>query len=398
MLAPEPFFEPRGTPFSEYHRIRALGELGYHVDLVTYPFGSDVALPYLRIIRSPGVPFVRRVGVGPSVAKLLLDLGLLRTAWRVARGGDYDAVHSHEEAAFFGVWLARRLGVPHLYDMHSSLPQQLGNFRYAFGRLWRPVFAWLERRAVAGSAVVITICQELQELAVRLAGDEGKVVLIENVMGGETPEAPSLDAQAIRERWGIAPDQVVVLYAGTFEPYQGIDLLIDAAAVIGRTHPSVVVLLVGGEPPQVAAAARRVAALRAPVVLAGAQPAREIPAFIEAADILVSPRVAGTNTPLKIYSYLQSGRPIVATRLRTHTQVLDPTVAVLVPPEPQALAAGITQLVDDPPLRRRLAAAAREMARARYSRASYLGRTAEAYARLWRARPAGGPVAAPSQP
>ena len=37
MIAPEPFFEPRGTPFSEYHRIRALIELGHTVDLVTYP-------------------------------------------------------------------------------------------------------------------------------------------------------------------------------------------------------------------------------------------------------------------------------------------------------------------------------------------------------------------------
>jgi hypothetical protein len=51
MLAPEPFFEPRGTPFSEYHRLKALSELGHSVDLVTYPFGSDVALPNLRIIR-----------------------------------------------------------------------------------------------------------------------------------------------------------------------------------------------------------------------------------------------------------------------------------------------------------------------------------------------------------
>ena len=52
MLAPEPFFEPRGTPFSEYHRIKALGELGHHVDLVTYPIGRDVELPNLRIFRS----------------------------------------------------------------------------------------------------------------------------------------------------------------------------------------------------------------------------------------------------------------------------------------------------------------------------------------------------------
>ena len=47
MIAPEPFFEPRGTPFSEYHRIRALLELGHTVDLVTYPFGHDVTLPGL---------------------------------------------------------------------------------------------------------------------------------------------------------------------------------------------------------------------------------------------------------------------------------------------------------------------------------------------------------------
>ncbi len=42
MIAPEPFFEPRGTPFSEFHRIRALTALGHQVDLVTYPFGEDV--------------------------------------------------------------------------------------------------------------------------------------------------------------------------------------------------------------------------------------------------------------------------------------------------------------------------------------------------------------------
>ena len=73
MLAPEPFFEPRGTPFSEYHRIKALGELGHHVDLVTYPIGRDVELPNLRIFRSLRPPFVRKVRIGPSFTKLVLD-------------------------------------------------------------------------------------------------------------------------------------------------------------------------------------------------------------------------------------------------------------------------------------------------------------------------------------
>ena len=69
MIAPEPFFEPRGTPFSEFHRIRALTTLGHEVDLVTYPFGADVSMPGLRVFRSLRPPFVHRVKIGPSFAK-----------------------------------------------------------------------------------------------------------------------------------------------------------------------------------------------------------------------------------------------------------------------------------------------------------------------------------------
>ena len=87
MIAPEPFFEPRGTPFSEYHRIRALLDLGHTVDLVTYPFGKDVTLPGLRIFRAARPPFVTRVKIGPSPAKLFLDMTLTLTALNRARAG-----------------------------------------------------------------------------------------------------------------------------------------------------------------------------------------------------------------------------------------------------------------------------------------------------------------------
>ena len=93
MIAPEPFFEPRGTPFSEFHRIRALTGLGHQVDLVTYPFGRDVAMPGLRLFRALRPPFVRRVGVGPSFAKIPLDALLTLTVLRRAFSARYDAIH-----------------------------------------------------------------------------------------------------------------------------------------------------------------------------------------------------------------------------------------------------------------------------------------------------------------
>ena len=146
MIAPEPFFEPRGTPFSEYHRIRALLELGHTVDLVTYPFGEDVALPGLRVFRACGRrssggghrPVVRQGAAGSLARRDRASAARCPTR--------YDMVHSHEEGAAIGVVLAWWLGVPHLYDMHSSLPQQLGNFKFSQSRVLRWVLRALRAR------------------------------------------------------------------------------------------------------------------------------------------------------------------------------------------------------------------------------------------------------------
>jgi glycosyltransferase involved in cell wall biosynthesis len=389
MLAPEPFFEPRGTPFSEFHRIKALGALGHHVDLVTYPIGRDVDLPNLRIFRSPRPPFVTRVPIGPSAVKVVLDTLMLVTIARRAMAGGYDAIHSHEEMGLVGVWLARLLGIPHLYDMHSSLPQQLSNFKFSGSSALRAVFDAVETQMVGKSDVVITICQELQDTVVAM-GHGDRALLIENVMGGDVEDPPTLTPAAIRERWGIAPDAPIVLYTGTFEAYQGLDMLIDAAARLATTHPAARVLIVGGDPAQVAAAQTLAAARGATsVVFTGQQPAREIPAFVASAAVLASPRIRGTNTPLKIYSYLRSGTPIVATNLLTHTQVLSPAVARLTPPEPAPFAAAIAGLLDDPAAGHALAAAAKALSDARYSREVYLARTADACRRLAARGPAG---------
>jgi glycosyltransferase involved in cell wall biosynthesis len=393
MLAPEPFFEPRGTPFSEYHRIKALGELGHHIDLITYPIGRDVELPNLRIFRSLRPPFVRKVRIGPSFTKVVLDALMLLTIARRVWSERYDAIHSHEEMGLVGVWLAKWLRVPHLYDMHSSLPQQLSNFKYSKSSLLRSAFVWAEDQMVRKSDVVITICQELQDTVTGM-GVADRSLLIENVMGGDVDEPPSRSPLEIRKAWGIAPDAPLALYTGTFEAYQGVDMLIDAVAIVATTRPDVRVLVVGGEPAQVEAAKARALAAGASalMVFTGQQPAREIPGFVQAADLLVSPRIRGTNTPLKIYSYLRSGKPIVATNLLTHTQVLTPEIARLVDPKAEPFAAAIVSLLDSTAERDRLSAAAKAVAQQKYSRESYVRRTAEAYRRLGAPAPPASPA------
>ena len=382
MLAPEPFFEPRGTPFSEYHRIRALLDLGHTVDLVTYPFGRDVTLPGLRVFRCLRPPFVTDVRIGPSMAKVALDVMLTFTAVRRVLSNRYDLVHSHEEGSFVGVVLAGIIGVPHLYDMHSSLPQQLTNFAFSRSRLLRAAFSWMERLVIRRSKVVIVICQHLGE-TVRAIDASVPAVLIENAPGsGDSPISGS--GARVRAELGLPAEAPVVLYTGTFEAYQGLGLLFDAARHVLANRPDTVFVLAGGRADQIdlARAEARRAGVEAAVIFAGQRPAEEIPAFLDAADVLVSPRSSGTNTPLKIYQYLRSGRPIVATRLLTHTQVLDDAVAVLTDATPQGFGDGMLLVINDPARGRAVGESARALAETKYSYEAYLDRTRQALAHV----------------
>jgi glycosyltransferase involved in cell wall biosynthesis len=383
MIAPEPFFEPRGTPFSEFHRIKALTTLGHQVDLVTYPFGSEVTMPGLRVFRSLRPPFVRRVKIGPSAAKLPLDGLLTVTAIRRAFSGRYDVVHSHEEGGLIGVILAAILRVPHLYDMHSSLPQQLTNFAFTGSTVIRRVFLTIERLMIRRSRVVVVICPALEE-TVRAIDPHARIVLIENAPGSGEEQPTDADAAAVRERYGLAPGTPLVLYTGTFEAYQGLDLLFAAMAQVQQRRPDARLLLAGGKPDQIARAKRQAdhAGIAAVTVFAGERPAAEIPAYLLASDVLVSPRSRGTNTPLKIYQYLRSGKPIVATRLLTHTQVLDDDTAILTDAAPAGFATGVLSAIADPVRSSSVAANARRLAETKYSYEAYLEKTRRAVAAL----------------
>ena len=379
MIAPEPFFEPRGTPFSEFHRIRALTELGHQVDLVTYPFGQNVTMPGLRMFRSLRPPFVRRVKIGPSFAKIPLDALLALTAIGRALRERYDAVHSHEEGGLIGVFLAAGLRVPHLYDMHSSLPQQLTNFAFSRSGIVRRMFLAIERLMIRRSRVVIVICPTLEEAA-HAIDPRAEVILIENAPGSAEGEPTPAQVADVRRVFSLEPATPLVMYTGTFEAYQGLNLLFDAMVYVQQRRPDVRLLLAGGDAAQVerARAVVRHVGIETVTVLAGERPASEIPAYLAASDVLVSPRSLGTNTPLKIYQYLRSGKPIVATRLLTHTQVLSDDTAILTGPSAAEFAAGILRALDRPDESAALGRRARALADTKYSYEAYLERTRRA--------------------
>jgi glycosyltransferase involved in cell wall biosynthesis len=214
------------------------------------------------------------------------------------------------------------------------------------------------------------------------------VTLIENVAEShQVDSVPEEEVDDIRRRLDLVGKRVV-LYVGTFETYQGLGMLLEATRILEKDRDDTVFLLVGGNSEQV----ESIKTLAAELGVArycrftGTVPHSSVPAFLKVADVLVSPRRFGTNTPLKIYSYLRSGRPIVATNLYTHAQVLDRDTAVLVEPEPAALAAGIAAVLDNPARGKELADAAFRLSEEKYSYRVYVERTRELYEHIERIR------------
>ena len=130
VIAPQPFFSPRGTPFSVYYRTLITAELGVEVDLLTYGEGQDIDIKNVRIIRIPHFRSLGAIRVGPSYLKLFLDILMIIWTIGLLLRNRYGFVHAHEEAVFFCRLLKPIFRFKLVYDMHSSLPQQLTNFQF----------------------------------------------------------------------------------------------------------------------------------------------------------------------------------------------------------------------------------------------------------------------------
>lgn len=373
VIAPQPFFSPRGTPFSVYYRTMVTAEMGVHIDFLTYGEGQDVDLPNVTIVRIPRFAGLGNVKIGPSGLKLFLDIFIILYTLGLLCRHRYDFVHAHEESIFFCRFLKPLFRFKLVYDMHSSLPQQLTNFEFTTSRLLIGLFKKLEDTCIRNADAVITICPDLADYVDTIIPDKSRHFLIENsIFDPVQLKGASPAAQSTSGCPDILPrDRQLIVYAGTLEPYQGIDILIEGFALAVKTHPKAFLLVAGGTDAQVAeyrSLAERLGICR-DCLFTGRVPQANAKEYSARASVLVSPRKSGTNTPLKIYEQLASGIPLVATKIYSHTQVLTPDVAILVEPDAQGMATGLIDALS--PEGGRVVAGAMALYEQKYSRAAY---------------------------
>lgn len=275
-----------------------------------------------------------------------------------------------------GALLAQALQVPLVLEYNGS--------EVWINRHWGKVLAdeesalRLEVLNLKHAALVVVVSQVLaDELHAR--GVPAQRILVNP--NGVDPDTyrPDIAAGPLRQRLGV-DGQTVIGFIGTFGPWHGAAMLVDAFARLlsdrADLRPTVRLLMIGDgqQLPQVRRAIAD-AGLASSVILTGRVPQTLGPEYLAACDILVSPHVPNPDgsaffgSPTKLFEYMAMGRPIVASRLDQIGDVLtDGVDALLVPPgEPDVLANAIARLIDAPALAQQLASRARAAALERHT-------------------------------
>ncbi|GFO70130.1 glycoside hydrolase [Geomonas limicola] len=362
VLAPTPFFADRGCHVRIFEEARAVIPFGVELCLVTYPIGRD--LPGFPIFRIPRIPWYGKLEAGPSWHKPYLDLLLLYKAWRVARRFKPQLIHAHlHEGAFIGALLKPLLGVPMVFDCQGSLTGEITDHGFVReGSLLQNCFALLERWINRRSDFIVASAGPTVDVLVKEGVPTGKVqALIDGVDTEVFAPAPREAVAALKERLGLPSRRPVVGFLGLLNSYQGVDLLLEAAALLKQQGANLHFLIMGfpeGNYPQKAEAL----GVADQVTFTGKIPYDQAPLYLSVADVAVSPKISLTEANGKLFNYLACGLPCVVFDTPVNREILGDTALYAKFGDVAELAYAIGRLAGDRELREELATEGRERA------------------------------------
>lgn len=382
VLAPQPFFQERGTPIAVKLLLERLAQRrGVSIDLLTYHEGSDLQIPGVTHHRISMPQWIGRIGPGVSLQKIVCDVAFSLRALRLVRqakrqGHPFNLIHAVEESVFLASLIKSCFAVPYVYDMDSLLSEQLTQ-KWRVLEIIGPLLRAIERLAIRKSHAVVAVCDSLAKAAKQYGAQSVHLLPDVSLL---RPLSGNQGSPALRTELKLAPDTPLVLYIGNLEPYQGIELLVRAYEhVVNHPLPAAHqshLVIIGGVTQHIEyyQTLSSSLGLDKQVHFIGPRPVHALHELLVQATVLVSPRIQGNNTPMKLYSYLHSGVPIMATELPTHTQVLTPAVACLAPPQPEPFGRGLANLLVNQEQRSHIGRAARTLAEREYTLEAFSNR------------------------
>jgi len=357
-----------GYAFRSHNILRAQGNRGWRPVGVTSPkHEATWKGPSKETDEIDGVCYYRTGASSNSIAvagELQLIKSLAKRIEAVAVMEDPDLLHAHSPVlnAAAALWVGRKLGLPVVYEIRAFWEDAMvdrrtcseGSLRY---RTTRALETWACRYA----AQTAVICDGLRTDLIDRGVPEAKIAVVPNGIDPGSFRATKSDL-AVARALGVDGKQVLG-FIGSFNRYEGLDLLVKAFAQVAAKRSDVVLLLVGGgEMEQDLQKQIAQANMQHRVILTGRIPQERIPGIYAVIDVLVYPRysvrLTELVTPLKPLESMAMRKPVIASDIGGHRELIrDGYTGVLFKSgDVSALTQTITRVLDDPGLQDRLAA------------------------------------------
>lgn len=367
MIAPTPFFADRGCHVRILEEVRILTRLGHEVLVATYHHGRD--LPGVRTVRTPAIPWYRKLAPGPSVHKLYVDWLLVGTSLKAAAAFRPDVVHAHlHEGVFVGQFVRARTGAPLVADFQGSLSGEVadharggvlkGLARLVFG----PAESWLTR---VPDRIVSSSTRFAEELGQRFPRAP-RVSLLADAVDTERFR-PGLGSAVLRTELGIPAGRRVVVFLGVLTRYQGVDHLLAAAKELLARRDDVHFLVMGYPSVERYRAEAGARGIGGHVTFTGRIDYDRAGEYLGLGDIAVSAKLSTTEANGKLYNYMACGLPSVVFDSAVNREILGERGNYARFGDASALAAEIAALLDHPEERAARGQALRARAVAEYS-------------------------------
>lgn len=315
-IAPTSFFSDYGCHVRIYEETLALQALGNRVTICTYHTGNDIAA--LDIHRAMNTPGRSTVKVGSNIHKLYYDVLLFLEVARTAASVRPQIVHAHlHEGALLGYPVSRLLRAPLIFDFQGSLTSEMldHNFLRRGSPLLGPL-RLLERFANRLPEAVITSSQNAADMLMReFSYPASRIYTIPDCVNADRfrprwQQSDQVSIWDIKERLGIPTDRKVVVYLGLLAEYQGIDLLLEAAAYLVHERKLPVHFLVMGFPGEDRYRCKAAQlGLSRRVTFTGRIPYLHAPDYLLLGDVAVSAKISETEGNGKLLNYMAAGLP-----------------------------------------------------------------------------------------
>lgn len=374
MIAPTPFFSDRGTHIRILEEALALTRRGFSVTIATYHIGQDLPEPFssqVEVRRIRRLLFwYKKLEAGPDWQKVILDLMLIRKVFFLARTTQPDVLHGHLHEGVLIGWIVQKAlfwrKMSLVADFHGSLTREMVSHAYLRTGLLRRLFEWVERVIDdLGDQAMTSSWRNTREISA--LRKKNTPTTVPDGVGTDGEETLDFPRAALRRKYGIPEDALVVTYTGALVANKGIRHFVNAIPqiLIGDARAHVVV---AGFPWNEVAPYFEGKSWMDRVTPITPLPYFSLREILAMSDVGIDPKEEGVGQASgKMLQYMGAGLPVVCFDTENNREYLADGGEYAREISGTGLSDAVLRLLRDPELRKRKGAANHARAKEQFS-------------------------------